>query len=296
MTDRLFVWLQYLLPQHGLSRLIHRATRVRAPWFKDIAIRWFVRAFGVDMSQAAEPRPTAYPTFNAFFTRALTPQSRPLPASGDAVACPVDGTVSQAGLAADGRLLQAKDRDYGLDALLGDSALARRFEGGSFATLYLAPYDYHRIHMPLDGALRRMIYLPGRLFSVNAATVRSVPRLFSRNERVVCEFDTAAGPMALVLVGALNVGSIETVWAGEVAPGRGRQPMDVEYGKGEITLDRGQEMGRFNMGSTVIMLFAAGRIDLDPALLPGSKVRMGQSMGRRAGPPEAGAQPASAST
>lgn len=298
MTERLFVWLQYLLPQHGLSRLVHWATRVRTAWFKNLVIRGFVRAFRVDMSDAAETRATAFPTFNAFFTRALVPGARPLPAADRAIACPVDGTVSQAGLAADGRLLQAKDRDYGLAGLVGDADLGARFAGGSFATIYLAPYNYHRIHMPLDGTLRRMIYLPGRLFSVNAATVRSVPRLFSRNERVVCEFDTAAGPMALVLVGALNVGSIETVWAGEVAPGRPRRRMTVDYDPGEITLDRGQEMGRFNMGSTVIALFSPGRVELDPGLSPTAVVRMGQSMGHRLETPGAGSadQRASAPT
>ncbi len=295
MTDRLFVWLQYLLPQHGLSRLVHWATRVRAAWFKDLAIRGFVRAFRVDMSEAAETRATAFPTFNAFFTRALTPGARPLPASDLAIACPVDGTVSQSGLAANGRLLQAKDRDYGLADLVGDDELGGRFAGGSFATIYLAPYNYHRIHMPLDGELRRMLYLPGRLFSVNAATVRSVPRLFSRNERVVCEFDTAAGPMALVLVGALNVGSIETVWAGEVAPGRPRSRATTVYGPGDISLDRGQEMGRFNMGSTVIALFSPGRVELDPGLIPEATVRMGQTMGRRLEPPGRGSADQSAS-
>lgn len=279
MTDRLFVLLQYLLPQHGVSRFVHWATRVRTRWFKNLLIRSFVRGFRVDMSDAAEPQATAYPTFNAFFTRALIADARPTPGSPLAIAAPVDGTVSQAGLAADGRLFQAKDRDYGLADLLGDRTLATNLSGGAFATIYLAPYNYHRIHMPLDGELRRMIYLPGRLFSVNAATVRSVPRLFARNERVVCCFDTAAGPLAMVLVGALNVGSIETVWAGEVAPGRPRRGAVADYAPGEIVLGRGEEMGRFNMGSTVIAVFAPGQVALAPALTAGALVRLGQSIG-----------------
>jgi len=284
MRDRLFILLQYLLPQHGLSRLIHRATRIRVRWFKNLIIRAFVRGFRVDMSEAQETDATAYPSFNAFFTRALNAQARPLPDSAAAVACPVDGSVSQSGLTDAGRVFQAKDRDYALADLLGEPALAAALTGGAFSTIYLAPYNYHRIHMPLDGQLRRMIYLPGRLFSVNAATVRSVPRLFARNERVVCYFETAAGPMALVLVGALNVGSIETVWAGEVAPGRPRRQVSVDYPSGGVALKRGQEMGRFNMGSTVIMAFAPGRVTLDPNLTPATSVVMGQSVGRISDP------------
>ncbi len=279
MRDRLFILLQYLLPQHGLSRLIHRATRIRVRWFKNLIIRAFVRGFRVDMSDARETDPTAYPSFNAFFTRALTAEARPLPDSPTAIASPVDGSVSQSGLTHAGRVFQAKDRDYALAELLGDPELAAALSGGAFSTIYLAPYNYHRIHMPLDGRLQRMIYLPGRLFSVNAATVRSVPRLFARNERVVCCFETAAGPMAMVLVGALNVGSIETVWAGEVAPGHPRRRESADYPPGGVTLSRGEEMGRFNMGSTVIMMFAPGRVSLDSDLTPAASVVMGQTVG-----------------
>ena len=280
MRDRLFILLQYLLPQHGLSRLIHRATRIRVRWFKNLIIRAFVRGFRVDMSEAQETDATAYPSFNAFFTRALNAQARPLPDSAAAVACPVDGSVSQSGLTDAGRVFQAKDRDYALADLLGEPALAAALTGGAFSTIYLAPYNYHRIHMPLDGQLRRMIYLPGRLFSVNAATVRSVPRLFARNERVVCYFETAAGPMALVLVGALNVGSIETVWAGEITPPHRGAVAHRTYAGSGPELAKGAEMGRFNMGSTVIMLLPKGRAEWESQLAADQTVRLGMAIGR----------------
>jgi phosphatidylserine decarboxylase len=279
VTDRLFVLLQYLLPQHAISRLVHRATRVRTTWFKNALIRTFIRTFRVDMADAADSDVNAYEHFNAFFTRSLHPESRPLPESPEDLACPVDGTVSMTGQGLDGELIQAKDRRFRLDDLLGDRDMAEELSGGVFATLYLAPFDYHRIHMPADGRLTRMHYIPGRLFSVNAATVRSVPRLFARNERVVCRFETPHGPMAMVLVGALNVGSIETVWAGEVAPSRPRERRTVAYDAG-INLGRGEEMGRFNMGSTVIVVFPAGRVSLKDDLDPGEQVRMGQILGR----------------
>jgi phosphatidylserine decarboxylase len=276
--NRLFVWLQYLLPQHTLSRIVHRASRVRTRWFKDALIRGFIRAFGVDMSEAVESNAGAYEHFNAFFTRALVPGARPLPDSPRDIACPVDGTVSMTGTVTGSTLLQAKDRRYRLADLLGDDGMAREFDGGAFATLYLAPYDYHRIHMPLDGRLTHMRYVPGRLFSVNAATVCSVPRLFARNERVVCRFETPAGAMVMVLVGALNVGSIETVWAGEVAPARPRRGHAETY-TGDVVLRRGEEMGRFNMGSTVIVVFEPDRARLADGLSPMVAVRMGATMG-----------------
>ncbi len=279
LPDRLFVLLQYLVPQHAISRLVHRATRVRAAWFKNALMRAFIRGFRVDMADAVESDVNAYEHFNAFFTRSLHPESRPLPGTAADLACPVDGTVSMTGQAVDGELIQAKDRRFRLDDLLGDRAMSEELSGGVFATLYLAPYDYHRIHMPADGRLTRMHFIPGRLFSVNAATVRSVPRLFARNERVVCRFETPQGPMAMVLVGALNVGSIETVWAGEVAPSKPRERRTVAYDPG-INLARGEEMGRFNMGSTVIVVFPAGRVSLADGLDTGNQVRMGQTLGR----------------
>jgi phosphatidylserine decarboxylase len=282
--DKLFVLLQYVLPQHALSRLVHRVTRIRARWFKDALIRGFVRLFRVDMSDAAAAGPEAFEHFNAFFTRRLRDGTRPLPKSPGEVACPVDGTVSQAGELDGGEVLQAKDRRYTAADLLGDRRDAALFDGGSFATIYLAPYNYHRIHMPLDGKLTHMRFLPGKLFSVNAATVSSVARLFARNERVACCFDTAAGAMAMVLVGALNVGSIETVWAGEVAPRQPRQPAVFDYGNEVIRLERGAEMGRFNMGSTVILLFPKGAVDLSDCMTAGAKVRVGQVLGRTSAP------------
>jgi phosphatidylserine decarboxylase len=281
--DRIFVWFQYLIPQHGLSRLVHRATRVRAPWFRKALIRGFVRLFRVDMTDAATADPDAYEHFNAFFTRALRDGARPLPASSADIACPVDGTISQAGAVDGTELIQAKDRRYSVSDLLGDPQ-STAFEGGTFVTIYLAPYNYHRIHMPLDGSLREMRFLPGRLFSVNAATVRSVPRLFARNERVSCLFETARGPLAVVLVGALNVGSIETVWAGEVAPRRPREPARFDYAQGAVELARGAELGRFNMGSTVILLFPPGAVRIAGHLTPGRTVRMGETLGSLALP------------
>ena len=279
LADRAFVLLQYLLPQHGLSRLIHRLTRVRTRWFKNAFIDWFVRFFRVDLSDAARRSAADFDSFNAFFTRALRADARPLPRDPRAVASPVDGTVSQAGVVAQQTLLQAKGYRYGVGDLLGDEQAGRVFDGGAFATIYLAPYNYHRIHMPVAGTLTEMRYLPGRLFSVNGATVAAVPRLFARNERVVCRFDTAAGPVAVVLVGALNVGSIETVWAGEVAPARVRSPRRWEYAPGEVELARGAELGRFNMGSTVILVGPPGGLRLDASLTPGLTLRMGQTIG-----------------
>jgi len=283
-VDRLFVWFQYLLPQHAISRVVHWATRVTSPWFKDVLIRAFIRGFRVDMSDALHKFPEDFAHFNAFFTRALAPGTRPLSPDPDEILCPVDGTVSMAGAVAGQELLQAKDRRYRLAELLEDGGMAQEFGGGVFATLYLAPYNYHRIHMPLDGRLTHMRYIPGRLFSVNAATVRSVPRLFARNERVVCRFETPAGAMLMVLVGALNVGSIETVWAGEIAPGKPRQDRAESYAGG-TTIGRGEEMGRFNMGSTVIVLFSPHRVRLSDTLAPGTVVRMGSPIGRVVGAP-----------
>ncbi|HEX6549692.1 MAG TPA: archaetidylserine decarboxylase, partial [Gammaproteobacteria bacterium] len=266
-ADRLKAALQYPLPQHAISRAVHWLTRVRQPAFKNWITRRFIHRFGVDMSEAAQPDPDAYASFNAFFTRALRDGARPLANESDAVACPVDGTVSQAGVIAEGRIFQAKGQSFTATELLGNNAeLAAQFNNGTFTTLYLSPRDYHRIHMPLAGTLRQMIHIPGRLFSVNPPTTRAVPRLFARNERVAAIFDTMAGPMAVIMVGALNVGSIETVWAGEVTPPRGRVIRNWHYEDRKIALDKGAELGRFNMGSTVILLFAAGHARWDTTL------------------------------
>jgi phosphatidylserine decarboxylase len=292
MTDQgsrwaagLFVGLQRVLPQHLLSRLMYRIARLESAVVKDALIRGYVRLVGVDLTEAAEPHPSAYPHLNAFFTRALRPGARPLDPAPEAVLSPVDGTISQIGAITDGRIIQAKGQDYSVCDLLGESGETHhRFDGGSFATLYLSPRDYHRIHMPLAADLAEMTYLGGRLFSVNATTAARVPGLFARNERVVCRFDTDLGPMAMVLVGAIFVGGIETVWEGEITPARpGLQRRDWQYtGAAErVRLARGEEMGRFNLGSTIILLFPAGALTWEPGLTPGRSVRMGGRIGTR---------------
>jgi len=254
---RLFVWFQYLLPQHGVSRLILAATRVRTRWFKDWTIRGFLKLYRVDMTEAVETDPYRYATFNEFFTRALKDGARAIAAEDDAIACPVDGFISEAGTIDRDRLLQAKGRYYRLTELLAAQPWASRFEGGSFATIYLAPFNYHRVHMPLRGKLHETVFVPGRLFSVNAVTAQLVPGLFARNERVLTLFDSGVGQFALVLVGALNVGSIATVWAGDITPAAHR--MIAKVPAPPTTLEKGAELGRFNMGSTVILLFEPNR-------------------------------------
>jgi len=286
LSQRLLSLLQYPLPHHLISRILHRWSRSpRAPGQR-AAMAWYVRHYRVDLSEALESDLDAYPTFNAFFTRALREGARPLPPDPAAVCCPVDGAVSQAGKIRRGRLFQAKGHLYGLTELLGgDPQRAKPFDGGAFATLYLSPSDYHRVHMPVAGTLREMVHVPGRLFSVSPATVRNIPRLFARNERVVCVFDTEVGPMALVLVGAINVGSIETVWAGEVTPPRAQRITATRYateGEHAVHLARGAEMGRFNLGSTVIVLFGPDRVRWREGLEAEVRVRMGETLGWRA--------------
>jgi phosphatidylserine decarboxylase len=274
---QLFIWLQHVLPQHGLSRSVLAATRIRNPWFKNLLIRAFLKLFAVDMTDAIEPDPFRYASFNEFFTRALRPGTRPIAAGAAEIACPVDGTVSECGAIEGDALLQAKGRRYTLGELLAAQSWAPRFEGGSFATIYLAPFNYHRIHMPLAGRLLDTVYVPGRLFSVNAATAQRVPRLFARNERVLTLFDGAFGHFSVVLVGALNVGSMATVWAGDVTPAARRKVARIPAP--DTVLEKGAELGRFNMGSTVILLFQAQRARWAPALRAGSVVRLGQALG-----------------
>ncbi|MFO1371575.1 MAG: archaetidylserine decarboxylase [Candidatus Competibacteraceae bacterium] len=283
MSDRLRHLPQYLLPQRLLTRLTYRLARVRTSWLKNALIRGFARQFQVNLDEALEPDSHAYADFNAFFTRALKPGARPL-ASGDRVACcPVDGAVSQIGTADADTLLQAKGRTFLLTALLGgDPERAQPFQGGKFATLYLSPRDYHRIHMPLSGRLREMVHIPGQLFSVSPLTTRMAPGLFARNERVAALFDTPVGPMALVLVGAINVASIETVWAGAITPPLGTTVRRWTYpvnGDGAVHLDKGTEMGRFNMGSTVILLLGRNAVRWEGSVQAGMTVRMGQRLG-----------------
>ena len=279
---RAFVTLQHLLPQHGISRLVLAATRSRAPAFKNALIRLFVRGFKPDMADAVETEPTAYASFNDFFTRALREGTRPVDADPRAIVSPVDGTVSEAGRLNADRLLQAKGHEYSLRALLaGNAAWQRTFVGGSFATIYLAPYNYHRIHMPLAGELRESFYVPGRLFSVNRTTAQLVPGLFALNERVFCGFDAGGVPFGVILVGALNVGSMATVWHGDVTPRKHRDVTALPVTKvlAPIALPKGAEMARFNMGSTVILLFPPGAADWIDTLKPGQTLRMGERIG-----------------
>jgi phosphatidylserine decarboxylase len=276
-SAQLFVWLQHILPQHALSRLVLRATRVRVAWFKNWLIRGFLRLYTIDMSEAAQSDPFAYGSFNEFFTRALNADARTTAPGLRDIACPVDGVISEAGRIDGDRLLQAKGRHYSLAELLASESSARRFADGAFATIYLAPFNYHRVHMPLRGRLREAVYVPGRLFSVNAATASSVPRLFARNERVLTFFDSAFGEFALIMVGALNVGSIATVWAGDITPAARRVVTTLP--PRDVSLDKGEEFGRFNMGSTVILLFQENRVRWHTDLRAGATVRLGQSLG-----------------
>jgi phosphatidylserine decarboxylase len=275
-----FALLLHLLPHHLLGRAMHALTRSEWPPLKDRLIRQVIRRFGVDLATALEPDPAAYPSFNAFFTRALRPDARPIDAAPDAVTCPADGEVSEAGTVTDGRLVQAKGWDYTLLELLGgDARLAAELDAGAYATIYLSPRDYHRVHMPLGGRLRRMVHVPGRLYSVNHLTTASLPRLFARNERVISVFDTDVGTMAVILVGATFVGSMDTVWAGTVTPAHRRAIAWDQVPPEPVVLDRGAEMGRFNMGSTVILVFARDRVQWSDGLRPGLAIRMGERIG-----------------
>jgi len=278
--DYLFALPQYLLPHHAISRLVLWATRVRRAWFKNALMKWFIRHFGVDMTEAEQPDYRHFACFNDFFTRRLKPEVRPLASGEKVILCPVDGAVSQVGTIEAGTIFQAKGHDYSATALLGgDTELAAGFAQGQFATLYLSPRDYHRIHMPLAGSLQQMLYVPGRLFSVNPKTVRCIPGLFARNERVVAVFNTEYGPMAMVLVGAINVACIETVWHGVVTPPPRHSVQRWDYSAGQgIRLDKGAEMGRFNMGSTVILLFANDALRFDESISAGAAVRMGMPL------------------
>jgi phosphatidylserine decarboxylase len=279
LGQRLFVALQYLLPQHLLSGIVFRLTRLRLGVLTGWLIRGFIRIFQVDMSEAREPDPASYPSFNAFFTRALREDARPLEQAQGAIVSPVDGVVSQLGTIKSGLIFQAKGQDFGCAELLGgDAGLSAGFDGGLYATLYLSPRDYHRIHMPMDGRLDSTIHVPGRLFSVNPTTTAAVPRLFARNERVICVFVTDLGLMALVLVGAIFVGSIETVWSGRITPPRGRRILNSPAPEAIPALRRGAELGRFNMGSTVILLLPPGCARWQDRLGPGVSVRCGTTL------------------
>lgn len=275
--SRFAVLSQYVLPKQGMTRLAGRFAARRCGRLTTVAIRRFVQVYGVDMSEAAEPDITHYETFNDFFTRPLKPGARPLATTP--WVCPVDGVISQFGRTDRDQIVQAKGHHYAIAALVGgDARLAERFEHGSFATLYLSPRDYHRVHMPCDGRLLRMVYVPGTLFSVNPATARAVPGLFARNERIVCLFETAHGPLVLALVGATIVGSMATVWHGAVNAPRPGRMCEWHYEDKQVTLARGDEMGRFMLGSTVVLLFPNIPLVFNPAWAPGGAVRLGEAM------------------
>ncbi|QFU24434.1 archaetidylserine decarboxylase [Shewanella eurypsychrophilus] len=279
--DKVKIALQYIMPKHLLSRLVGKLAAAELGALTTAGIKWFIKQYKIDMSEAAQSDPEAYKTFNDFFTRALKPGVRPMADDHNYIVHPVDGAVSQCGPIKDGQIFQAKGHEYSSLALLGDQANdAKRFEDGDFATIYLAPKDYHRIHMPVKGTLSKMTYVPGELFSVNPLTAENVPGLFARNERVVAIFETEIGPMAMVLVGATIVASIETVWAGTVTPPTGKNVFTWEYpteGPEALTLEKGAEMGRFKLGSTVVMLFAKDALDeFAEAVQPKAVTRLGQ--------------------
>ena len=285
MIKSLISYFQYIIPHHLLSRLMRRIMHSKHFPFRDLFTKIYISIYKVNMQEAIEPDYTnrqVYPDFNSIFTRPLRPEARPIVESNNQIACPVDGTVSQSGDTEGNQILQAKGHSYTLEQLLGGSeTLTQFFEGGCYSTLYLSPRDYHRIHMPLKGRLEQMIHIPGRLFSVSPTTVNTIPGLFARNERVVCIFETTAGPMAVIMVGAIFVGSIETVWAGEITPPKGKSISITDYksSNSSVMLEQGQELGRFNMGSTVILLFGRNKIQWIDSLHPGQTVQMGQLIG-----------------
>ena len=268
----------YILPHHGISWLTFKLARIKFRPVKDFIIRAYTKFNAVKMHEAVEEDKYAYESLNAFFTRALKPECRPFDDTENSWLCPVDGAVSQARKIENGRVFQAKGHDYSLLELVGgDEKLAAPFQNGNFATIYLSPRDYHRIHMPVAGELSSMTYIPGRLFSVADHTVKTVPRLFARNERVACFFDTEHGPMVMILVGAINVSATETVWHGLVTS-ENKKLKHFDYKKGEVKLERGAEMGRFNLGSTVIVL-STEQFKLDELMIPGKTVKLGQRLG-----------------
>lgn len=277
--QRLFIIAQYITPQHLLSRIIGSLAESQAPWFKNKLISWFIDRYKVNMSEAVYESYHEYKNFNEFFTRPLKEGMRPIDMAADAVVCPADGAVSELGTINEGRVLQAKGHDYSLaDLLGGDTERAKPFLNGEFATIYLSPRDYHRVHMPVTGTLTEMIYVPGQLFSVNQTTAENVSSLFARNERVVCMFDTEYGQMAVVLVGAMIVASIETVWAGLVTPPK-RMLKTTKYDettRQPIVLEKGAELGRFKLGSTAIMVFEPNRITWNEELKSLVPTKMGQ--------------------
>jgi phosphatidylserine decarboxylase len=280
--DKLFAALQYVLPKHLMSRVIYAIARSESRFVKNTFLRIFLHLFDINMAEAVQPDPFAYRTFNDFFTRALKPSARPIAIESELLVSPVDGTVSQVGALLNESILQAKGQHYTLQELLaGDEESIATYRNGSFACIYLAPYNYHRIHMPYAGTALKNIYVPGDLFSVNASTARAVPRVFARNERLICEFNTPIGRVAVILVGALHVGSIETVHCGEVnPPPRARKrPEIIAKGVGR-EFNKGEELGRFNMGSTVVLLFERNCIHWDASMHANATVQLGRPIAR----------------
>jgi phosphatidylserine decarboxylase len=277
IRQKLFASLFYVIPHHAISRVMFKLARIRWKPLKNLIIQIYTSLHQVNMQEAVEEDMFAYESLNAFFTRALKPACRPFDDNDKNWLCPVDGTVSQARAIKDGRVFQAKGHDYSLTELLGgDNSMAGIFNRGIFSTLYLSPRDYHRIHMPATGSLKKMLYIPGRLFSVAPATVNNIPRLFARNERCVCYFETEQGPMAMILVGAINVSAIETVWHGLITA-NSKNIMHFDYSDKNIVLERGEEMGRFNLGSTVIVL-ATEKMKLDEAIIADKEIKLGQRL------------------
>jgi len=280
IIDFIYSTIQYLLPHHLLSGLVRALTRTRIGLVKNLLIWIFGWLSGVDWEEARSPHAVDYVDFNAFFTRTLAPGARPLDPDPMSFVSPCDGRISQCGRVTNDRLLQAKGHSYSLRALLAHDPMAREFANGFFHTIYLAPRDYHRVHMPMAGSLQRMIHVPGRLFSVSPPTVRQVPNLFARNERAICLFDTTHGPMAIVLVGAMLVSGLETVWAGNISPPRAKRITTGDWSRRDINLERGQELGRFNFGSTVLLLQPATAVASLADLGPDDNILMGEKLGR----------------
>ncbi len=280
IKQALTVLPQYILPHHFLSKVMSRFTHSETKIWKNLMINQIIRLYRVDMSEAKEQDINNFVSFNKFFTRELKTGARPITPMDHAIACPADGAVSQAGRIKQGDIFQAKGKSFTATELLGgNKARAKPFENGTFTTIYLSPRDYHRLHMPIKGTLTEMIHVPGRLFSVNAATTNAVPGLFARNERVVCLFDTESGPMALILVGAIFVSSVETTWHGVVTPPSIESVRSWQYKENAPVIDKGEEMGRFNMGSTIIVLFGKDAIEWDADFKAGKKVKLGEMIG-----------------
>ena len=273
----LFVALQRLLPQHALSRLIARAAESKMPWLKNRLIERAIAAFDINIDEAESSDLDDYENFNSFFTRALKDGARPIDQDSDALISPADGAVSQAGPITRQRIIQAKGSDYSASRLLGDSEEAKLYTDGAFTTIYLSPKDYHRVHMPIAGTLISTRYIPGDLFSVNDKTAQALPGLFARNERLVCQFDSELGQFALVFVGAMLVAGIETVWGGFETPGRGAV-RNADFSGRDLNFDKGEEIGRFKFGSTVILMFQKDKIDWQDSFVPQAPVQMGEKI------------------